>query len=1131
MNKCLKYFLLLLVLSGLFRVAQAQTKATTFSSLEKDFLHPPAEAKPWVFWYWMQAAVSKEGITADLESMKAIGLGGAYLMPIKDTATPALYKPATRQLSPEWWDKLRFAMQEAQRLGLQLAMHVSDGFALAGGPWIKPEMSMQKLVWSQLHVKGGAQTNLSLPQPETNEGYYKDIAVYAYPEPQSRWITTSTVHPVITTSKPGVAADFLIKTNSRESFKSDSACWIQYAFAQPFTCRSIIIRTNGNNYQSHRLIVEASDDGIHFHLVKRLQPPRHGWQDTDADVTHSIPSTTAKYFRFTYDKKGSEPGSEDLDAAKWKPALKIAGIELSTQPLINQYEGKNGEVWRVGKRSTAEDLPDSLCIPAKQLINITTYCINGKLNWNAPNGNWTIIRIGHTSTGHRNETAGEGRGLECDKFNVVAVKTQFDNWFGKTFDVLGEDAKKVLKLFHVDSWECGSQNWSSVFPAEFKKRRGYDLLPYLPVMTGIPVNNAAFSEKVLYDVRQTIAELVNDVFFETLAKLSKEKGCLFSAESVAPTMLSDGMLHYSKVDYPMGEFWLKSPTHDKPNDMLDAISGGHIYGKQIIQSESFTTLRMSWDEHPGMLKPVGDRNLALGINRLVFHVFTHNPWMDRKPGMTLDGIGLYFQRNQTWFQQSKAWMEYIQRCQALLQKGQPVVDIAVFTGEELPRRSLLPDRLVPTLPGIFGKDRVAAEAKRLANSGEPLRTIPDGVVHSANMADPENWVNPLNGYAYDSFNPDALLRLATVKDERIVFGEGTSYALLVFPAAHPMMPDNIMSTAVAEKIIQLVKDGATILMDIASIKNADARKLLATLQQQKQTLGSKTSERLTVWKYGKGRLIQTPYESASFVALNIDRDIETNASKVAYTHRKTEEGDLYFIANQQNQARELDVSFRVINGYPEIWNPVTGEIQPAKEWGQTKNRTAVHLQLAANESVFVVFRSPSNFNYANAWKKITSFGASITRHWEVLFDQRYGGPKEEVHFDSLTDWSKHNDARIKYYSGTAIYRNTFTVTNRIQKEKCWLNIGEVNNIASVKVNGVDCGTIWTAPFRIDISKAIKTGDNTLEIQVTNTWANRLIGDHALPEKERITHTIAPYRLEGKPLLKAGLMGSVRIEWQ
>jgi hypothetical protein len=470
-------------------------KNLTYAQLVDAFKRPPESAKPWVFWYWMNAAVSKEGITADLEAMKYAGIGGAYLMPIKDTTNPPIFKPVVRQLTPEWWSMMRFAMKEADRLGLKIAMHVSDGFALAGGPWITPELSMQKVVWSQKFIEGGRVFNDTLPQPEKKEGYYKDIAIYAYPTPEGAAVSTKTVVPKVITSK-GTDASFLVTDGNKQNFSSDDTCWIQYAFEKPFTARSIVIRTNGNNYQSHRLLIEVSDDGMNYRSIGRLEPPRHGWQDTDEDVTHSIVPTTAKYFRFIYNKAGSEPGSEDLDAAKWRPSLKIRGIELSGAARINQYEGKNGSVWRISKRTTEEQVPDVACVPLNKVINITQYLsADGRLNWNAPAGKWTVIRMGHTSTGHTNATGGGAIGLECDKFSTEAITKQFNGWFGEAVKQAGPElAAKVLKIFHIDSWECGSQNWSPVFAEEFKKRRGYNILTYLPVMAGIPVESADVSE-------------------------------------------------------------------------------------------------------------------------------------------------------------------------------------------------------------------------------------------------------------------------------------------------------------------------------------------------------------------------------------------------------------------------------------------------------------------------------------------------------------------------------------------------------------------------------------------------------------------------------------------------------------
>jgi hypothetical protein len=1113
------------------------------TTLDELFRHPPQQARPWVFWYWMQAAASKEGITADLEAMKEAGIGGAYMMFIKGTANPPLVNPPAEQLSPAWWQLVKFAMQEAKRLNLQLAMHVSDGFALAGGPWITPEMSMQKLVWTKTYTTGNKQFNALLSQPETRENYYRDIAVLAFPTMIKNAISDTTLTPVVTSSAAGPAPQFLADIQNKQGFKSDSACWIQYAYDKPFTCRSILIRTSGNNYQSRRLQVQVSNDGKQFRPVTRMQSPRHGWQDNEADITYAIPATTARYFRFVYDKAGSEPGSEDLDAAKWKQSLKISGIILSGEPVIHQYEGKSGAVWRVSERTTATQLPDSLCVPLNRIIDITgKMTADGRLVWDVPPGNWTILRIGHTSTGQTNATGGGGKGLECDKFNVDAVKLQFDKWFGEAVRQAGPElAAEVLKVFHVDSWECGSQNWSPVFRAEFKKRRGYDCLPYIIAMTGVPVQSADVSERFLYDVRQTIVDLVKDNFFITLKNLAHEKGCTFSAESIAPTMTSDGLLHYSQADVPMGEFWLRSPTHDKPNDMFDAISGAHIYGKPVIQAEAFTELRMAWDEHPGMLKTLGDRNYAWGINRLVYHVFMHNPWMDRAPGMTLNGVGLYFQRNQTWWKPGKAWVEYATRCQALLQQGKPVVDVAVFTGEEIPRRSVLPDRLVNTLPGIFGDAVVQREKKRLANAGNPLRAIPDGIVHSANMADPENWIDPLQGYAYDSFNPDVLLQ-ATVRNGRVELPGGASYKILVLPQPHPLsLQKKYMTPAIANKIAQLVKAGATIIVNDAPEKSLSLQQFPTADKQVKATavdLWKKVpAKKLMQWKVGKGTVIQGPYYENSFAAVGLQKDVEAmeagkQAADIAWTHRAGNGFDIYFISNQQNTARTIDISLRVNGRWPEIWDPVTGEQRKAKNFKFKNGNTVLPLQLAANESVFIVLREPATaLNIVGGNNRPEPVTIDTIRDaWTVTFDSAKGGPAQPIVFNQLTDWSKDSNKAIRYYSGTAVYTTTFDYKGGNNKDATiWLNTGRIANMGAVYVNGEFCGVAWTAPYQVNISKALRTGKNELCIAVTNTWANRLKGDLLLPEKERFTWTTAPLWLKDKPLLPAGLLGPVTLK--
>ena len=1080
-------------LSLLAWTAVCPADAQQTRSLRDQFLNPSDEAKPWTFWYWMYGVVSKEGITADLEAMKHAGLGGTYLMPIKGIHEGVQYDGKAQQLTPEWWEMVRFSMEEADRLGLKLGMHICDGFALAGGPWITPKESMQKVVWSDTIVDGGKLNALRLPQPEAYENYYEDIALFALPVEDAADEMPAKITCVNLATANNVKSAQTVNMDAAGIIRSSYPCYIQYEYKQAFTCRNIEIVLNGNNYQAHRLKVMASDDGVNYRFVKQLVPVRQGWQNTDENSTHSIPATTARYFRFYWTPEGSEPGSEDMDAAKWKPNLKIKQLRLHQEARLNQWEGKAGLVWRVAESTREEEIGKEDCYSLSQVINLTEQYKNAPASHSKektitavlPKGKWKLLRMGHTATGHTNATGGGGKGLECDKFNPRTVRKQFDNWFAQAFvKTHPEVARRVLKYMHVDSWECGSQNWSDSFAKEFRTRRGYDLLPYLPLLAGIPMESAGRSEEILRDVRTTIAELVVDVFYQVLSDCAKEYDCQFSAECVAPTMVSDGLLHYQKVDLPMGEFWLNSPTHDKPNDMLDAISGAHIYGKNIIQAEGFTEVRGTWDEYPAMLKALLDRNYALGINRLFYHVYVHNPWLDRQPGMTLDGIGLFFQRNQTWWDKgAKAFSEYATRCQSLLQYGHPVTDIAVFTGEEVPRRSVLPERLVSSLPGLFGTERIESERIRLANEGQPLRVRPVGVTHSANMADPEKWVNPLRGYAYDSFNKDALLRLAKAENGRMKLAEGMGYKVVVLPLSRPMNPEPVLSPAVRKKMDELKAAGVIV--------------------------------------------PALPYTEEDFSAYGLERDMIV-PEDVAWMHRSGELGDIYFVANQREETRTFTASMRINGRKPECWNPVTGEMNTHPSYRIHDNRTEVTLTLAPNESVFIVFPTEEA---ADKERTSTDKREPLNRTLETEeYTVTFLATGKTVVRKDLFDWSKEEDEQIRYYSGTAVYKATFRWKDKLKKgQPVYLNLGKVCNLATVRVNGIDCGTVWTAPYRADITSALKKGTNELEIEVTNTWANALKGvDEGKAPYDGIW-TNAKYRKQEDTLLPAGLLGILTIE--
>lgn len=1005
-------------------------------------VHGEDTSKPWTFWYWMYGAVSEQGIRADLQAMKDVGLEGCYLMPIRSAAEAPAYLPKKGEaeaLSPNFWRMIDCAFQQADSLGLQMGIHVCDGFALAGGPWITPKESMQKVVWCDTIVKGGHH-RFTMKRPESYQSYYEDIAVYAVPVSS----TSSTLHSSLTYSPE-------VTVNAKGVYCADQPCWLQYEFKQPTLVRNIEIEPSGTNIQCQRLLVKASDDGVVFYKVKQLVPPRQGWQNTGFNTTFSIPPTTAKYFRFEWTPEGTEPGAEDLDAAKWKPVLRLKNIKLGSFPLLDNWEGKAGYVWRIAPDTPIEDIDNDEFLRPTELVYSHikgTDEVDIQLP-QSPQGAWRILRMGHTSTGHTNATAGGAKGLECDKFSHQAVAKQIDSWFGL---FMQRPHHEVVRYMHVDSWECGSQNWSPSFAHEFERRRGYDLLPLLPIYAGVPMQGG---DEVLRDIRRTINELVNEVFFTTVAQKARQYGVSLSSESVAPTMVSDGMEHYKYVDLPMGEYWLNSPTHDKPNDMLDAISGAHVYGKNIVQAEGFTEVRGVWDETPAMVKPLLDRNFALGMNRLFFHVNTHNPYMDRKPGMTLDGIGLFFQRDQTWFPEAKAFVCYITHCQKYLQQGRPVIDIAVYTGDEMPSRALTPDRLVPMLPGLFGPERVRTEKARLANVGQPMEESPVGVRHSAGILDLKDWVNPLHGYQYDSMNKDALLT------------QPFHYKALVIP------------------------EGAMV--------SKEARAKIAELRRRGV------------------QIIDKPYQQSQLRGVAPDVVLPEG---IAYCHRQTEDTELYFLSNQQDKDITFKPAFRHSPAHAMVYRPQTDEYEAFDDGSIT---------LAPYESCFVLMGNDDsllrpNQQFAPSKPAVCSVQTISNNGWGISFRESGITLKQQ----QLFDWSQSDDDRIRYFSGHARYTTTFKQQKK-PAGRVWLSLPSVKDIAHVWVNGQDCGLAWTAPYEVDITQALKAGQNTLEIEVVNTWHNALRGADKGKAPYDDIWTNARYRSKGDGLLPAGLLAQPRLK--
>ena len=1122
-------------------------------ALQQLFDHPSAEAAPWCFWYWMNGAVTREGITADLEAMQEIGLEGTYLMPIRDSSRVKFMDGCVLQGTEEWWRMVEFALQEADRLGLKMGMHVSDGFALAGGPWITPEKSMQKVVWSESFTSGGRLDGLKMEQPQAVCDFYRDIALFALPVASAAVSSDEACRPQVTLST-GEEASYLAESpaSGGPRLKTSEPVWIQYTFAQPFTARSMTVWPSGTNFQALRWTVQASDDGMHFREVKHVEPARRGWQDTDAPSTYTLPETTARYFRFCWSPEGTEPGAEDLDAAKWSPVLAVRRITLNALPLIDNYEGKTGQVWRLSPRLDEADLPDHLCFDPAEVIDLTDrLSADGTLRGVKLDASrtWLLLRLGHTSTGHVNDTGGGAKGLECDKFNPEAVRLQFDNWFGAAWDHIDNDLlSRTLVRMHVDSWECGCQNWSERFAAEFKARRGYDLRPWLPLYAGLPLKSARSSEAVMYDIRLTVSELADEVFYQTLHKLAEQRGCELSAECVAPTFLSDGLLHYRTADRPMGEYWFDSPTHDKPNDMFDAVSGAHIYGKNIVQAEGFTQLRGLWKEYPGLLKSLGDRNLALGMNKLFFHVFAHHPFPGRAPGMTLDGIGLFMQGNQTWWPYAGAWVDYFKRCQALLQYGVPVTDVAVFSGENLPSRSPLPDKLVSSLPGLFGQERVESERLRQANEGQPMRVTSVGVKASAHMVTADLWTDPLRGYRYDGLNRDALLRLGRVENGRLVLPGGASYATVVFPEPHPMAPDGAyMSFALLQKIDSLQQGGVQVLLPRVkpswpvSMECAEACSGAGACSDAGAVGGAYELLAAKVWARAEASASLLPYTDSS---LAVAPDLQFFAPDgslldcIAWNHRTDGRADWWFVSNQSGAPLRVRGRLRGVSDAPlAYWDPLSGErlALSGADFGASSTAdadgfTEFSLSLPADGSCFMVRddASASLPLYADSLQAVDC----RVKKWDIVFE-RTGHSLQAL--TSLPDWRTLSDPAEKYYAGTAVYTTELVCRLPRTDGRIYLELDSVHVIASVEVNGQDCGVVWAKPYRVDVTDALVNGRNAVRIRVANTWYNhsqavnyQLIDDPAYWTDARRWDYREGKTLRTADLQPSGLLGRLRL---
>ncbi|HEU5136514.1 MAG TPA: glycosyl hydrolase [Steroidobacteraceae bacterium] len=1093
--------------------------------LHQAFQDPPAEARPRVWWHWLSGNVDRRGITLDFEWMKRVGIAGAQMFD-GDMGAPQIVDKRVTVLSREWQENLAFAAAEAERLGLEFGIAAAPGWSETGGPWVKPEWGMKKLVWSELRVSRGNRARIKLPPLPDQSGpfqtlsnvdysgkvlpatpFARDIAVIAFPAPAAD-VELAAIAPRVSASSGALELarlhdGLLVDTVTLPAPTAESPIWIRYDFDRPRTMRALTMvgPFGGRFAEGPSGRIEASDDGKAWRSVRTLVGQAH---NPAPQRTFAFPATSARSFRVLFERA-------EVSREPWptKPGIPLAELALVPGARVNFFEDKAafGVIADPDAARTPEAASDSI-VSSATIQNLSSRLgPDGTLDWRPPSGgDWIVLRLGYSLTGKRNHPATpEGTGPEVDKLNAAHVRAHLDGYLQPIARTLGPlFGKRGLAYLLTDSWEAGTQNWTEDMAAEFQRHRGYSLEKFLPVLTGRIVDGSEQSDAFLWDFRRTIADLIAENHYGTITRFAKERGLGYYGEATGaawPTV-SDGMHSKSFTDIPMGEFWAMPfggkpaayhgvPADEFPADVIETASTAHVYGKPIVAAEALTSSLPHWTSTPWSLKWVADKYMAMGVNRLVIHTSPHQPGTSHKPGLTLGPFGQAFTRNETWAEMAGPWITYLARSSYLLQQGRPVADLLYFYGEGAP-------------------------------SGVPYR-------EAGQPVDPV-------GYGFDYVNADALLRLAKVEDGRISFPGGATYRILVLPPGMERM-----TLPMIRKLEELVRDGAI----VVGKKPAGSPSLSFDSEQVRtvadQLWGQADGLSLTVNTYGRGRVYWHPSIAAVLALEGVARDFEYSsagsAMELRHAHRKIDNGHIYFVTNQSGVGGPVNASFAVRGLEPEIWHADSGRVEPAS-FRMHAASTVVSLELAPYEAVFVLFRRPTAAGARSVPAPRTRPLSTLTGEWIVRFPADSGAPAEIRAAEG--SWTDSSDPGIRYFSGVATYERSLDAPQGWFKkgERIQLDLGCVGELAEVRVNGALVGTAWHPPYKVDLQNALRPGRNLLQIRVANLWFNRFVGD-AQPGATQRAFTNAPAgggfaNLDGgikasSPLRPSGLLGPVKLE--
>ncbi len=927
------------------------------ASLDSEFLNPPHSVKPFTWWHWMNGNITADGITRDLEFLQKSGIGGFQIFQV-GTGIP---KGPVDFGGSEWVQLLQHAAKEADRLGLEYDMMNAGGWSSSGGPWITPELSMQQLTWSETYVKGGKTVNVTLPEPYKKLDFYRDAFVVAFPSLKGETSSIKDLLKSVTSSKGKENADLITDNDLSKGIEvqdstDDKPVYLQLEFKKVYEAQSVTayiepIKGRFGRGPQSKITLQASDDGDHFRDISEINQPRWRRNSIEVPGTARFSPVKAKYFRIN-----APIGSRFLQVG-------LSGASRIVDWPVKANFTPRGKITAGEQLLPTDTVPEGSVVDPDQVIDITKHMNDqGQLNWEAPEGNWTILRMGHTAVGIENHPSPDGGGgLECDKYSEKAYDFHFNKFFGKLLPFLESLGSKGMSGSVIDSYEVGMQTWTADYPKQFKNYRGYDITKYLPALTGRVVGSGDISDRFLWDIRRTDADLMDDKYYGRFAELCRKHNMKAYSETYNNGPF-DEIQAGSRMDVPMGEFWAGlGQTNGVYYSIKLSSSIGHVYGKPVVAAESYTGVpwETKWQQYPYAMKGEGDWMYTQGLNKFIFHVYAMQPHPTAKPGMTMGPWGWMHSRNNTWADREEDWLAYVQRCQYLLQKGTVVADIVYSAGVEIPSDApVLPEQLNP---------------------------------------------RPPKGYYYDVSDEKGIVDRMKPDNGRIMLPDGMNYKVIVLPDS-----DKI-SLELLRKVRDLVNGGAAVVgprpkrtpglmnyqkndVEIGKIAN----ELWADLDGKNKTMRS----------YGSGHVFWGLSMADVMKQLNILPDFEFTSrsgdAPINYIHKTIDKSDVYFIANRRRQTEDLVCAFRVKGKKPEFWDAETGRRIPVAVFETSNGRTKIPVRLGPAGSVFVVFRSKAT---NNSLRSVSKDGKTLltTTAYPQPEKGRYSNVKNDF---SVSMWGK-----------------------------------------------------------------------------------------------------------------------------